>query len=284
MDGERLVLIILGVIGAVGAIPGIIQIIRSVLNFFYALLSFRNLSIGEIGRTSYRGIPHVTIKIALVGKEDIIVDEVFVQSKLSYARRIEGFFAWLQLGIGYVLDDVEGLNTVLGKSPPYTTWIPVIPFYRIHNSHIRRPLSTIWGIVIFYYFIIFCIFPPYWLFLFMGPYAELRLFSGDEKVSLSGKDSNVELKRPFILKSGIENILTIGYRPSLYYNSILMTKLFIQNAKISYVKKPRELRTTKLPQNNEFIWRVTDILRVKVKGKMRGYSVKFGTSYVNIHL
>ena len=284
MDGQSLGLIILAIIGAVGAIPAILQIIKSVWNFFYALLSFRNLSIGEIGRASYRGIPHVTIKIALTGKEDIIVDEVFMQSKLSYPRRIEGFFAWLQLGIGYLLDDVEGLNTVLGRSPPYTTWIPVIPFYRINNSYIRKPLSTIWGIVIFYYFIIFCIFPPFWLFLFMGPYAELRLFSGNKKVSLEEKDSKVELKRPFILKSGIENIFTISYRPSLYFTSVLMTKLFIENAKISYVKEPPKLRTTKLPRNNEFIWMVTDILRVKVKGKMRGYSVKLGTSYVNIHL
>ena len=283
MDGQSLGLTFLAIIGALGALLGFLQIIKRVWNFFSELLSFKNLSIGEIGRASYRGIPHVKIKIALVGKEDLIVDEVFMQSKLSYPRRIDGFFAWLQLGIGYLLDDVEGLNTVLGRSLPYITWIPVIPFYRINNSYIRKPLSAIWGIVIFYYFII-CLIPPLWLFLFMGPYVELRLISENRKVTLREKDSKAELKRPFILKPGIEYIFAISYRPSLYFTSVLMTKLFIDNARISYVKEHPKLRKTKLPRNNEFIWRVTDTLKVKAKGKMRGYSVKLRDSYVNIHL
>lgn len=283
MDGHSSGLIILAIIGAVGAIFAILQIIKRVWNFFYELLSFKNLSIGEIGRVSYHGIAHVKIKIALVGEEDIIVDEVFMQSKLSYPRRIEGFFAWLQLGIGYLLDDVEGLNTVLGRSLPYITWIPIVPIHRINNSYIRKPLSVIWGIITFYYFVI-CLIPPFCLFLFTGPYVELRLFAGNKKVTLREKDSKAELKRPFIIKSGVENIFTISYRPALYFTSVLMTKLFLENARISYVKEPPKLRTIKLPRNNEFILRATDILRVKVKGKMRGYSVKLGDSYVNINL
>ena len=101
---------------------------------------------------------------------------------------------------------------------------------------------------------------------------------------LSEKDSKEELKRPFILKSGIENSFTISYQPSLYFNTLLMTKFFIENVKISYVKEPPRLRTIKLPRNNEFTWKVTDIPRVKVSGKMRRYSVKLGASYANIHL
>jgi len=46
-------------------------------------------------------------------------------------------------------------------------------------------------------------------------------------VRLSEKDSKEELKRPFILKSGIENSFTISYQPSLYFNTLLMTKFFI---------------------------------------------------------
>ena len=276
-------LTVLTVVAAVSGIPALFLLGKKVVGFFYGMVSFKNLGIRAIKRTSYSGIPHVTIKIAFAGREDIIVDEVVIQSKLSYPRRIDAIFAWLQLGIGYFLDDVEGLNNVLGKSPPYLTWIPSVPSHRINKLYIRKPLSAICGIVTFYYFIV-CLFPLMWPILFMGPYVELRLFAGNEKVSLSEKDSNGESKRPFILKSGIDNIFTIGYQPSLYFNSVLMTKLFIGNAKVSYVKEPAKLRRTRLPRNNEFIWRVTDILRVKVKGKLRRYSVKLGGSYVNIHL
>lgn len=275
--------IILGILGAVSAIPILFQAIRKLWNFLYETLSFRNLSIHAIGRASYSGIPHVTIKIAFTGKEDVIVEEVVIQSKLSYPRRIEGLLAWLQLGIGYFLDDVEGLNNVLGRSFPNTAWIPSVPFHRINNSYIRKPLSVIWGLIVFYYFIVL-LFPLFLPFLFMGPYWELRLFSGNEKVRLSDKDSKVELKRPFIIKSGIENSFTMSYKPSLYINTLLMTKLFLENAKILFMKEPPKLRKIKLPRSNEFAWKVTDILRMKVSGKMRRYSVKLGAGYANIRL
>jgi len=284
MDGQTSGWYILWIfLTVVTAIPVLFQAIRKLWNFLYEILSFRNLRIRSIRRRSYSGIPHVEIKIALTGKEDLIVDEVVIQSKLSYPRRIEGLLAWLQLGIGYFLDDVEGLNNVLGRSFPYIAWIPSAPFHRINNSYIRKPLSAILGLVTFYYFIV-CFFPLFWPFLFIGPYWELRLFSGNEKVRLSGKDNKVEFKRPFILKPGIENSFTISYQPSLYFNTLLMTKLFIDNAKISYVKEPPRLRTIKLPRNNEFTWKVNDILRVRVSGKMRRYSVKLGASYASIHL
>jgi hypothetical protein len=267
----------------IAAIPVLFQAIRKLWNFLYEILSFRNLRIRSIGRRSYRGIPHVEVKIALTGKEDLIVDEVVIQSKLSYPRRIEGLLAWLQLGIGYFLDDVEGLNNVLGRSFRYiTTWIPSAPVHKINNPYIRKPLSAILGLVTFYYFIVL-LFPLFWPFLFIGPYWELRLFSGNEKVRLLEKDSKRELKRPFILKLG-ENSFNISYQPSLYFYTLLMTKLFIENAKISYVKEPPRLRTIKLPRNNGFVWKVNDILRVKVSGKMRRYSVKLGASYANIHI
>jgi hypothetical protein len=282
MDSQISVWSIFGYfVAVITIIPIIFQIIRKTWNLLYEILSFRNLKIRSIGRKSYSGIPHVEIKIALTGNDNLIVDEVDIQSKLSYPRRIEGLLAWLQLGIGYFLDDIEGLNNVLGRSFPNIIWIPSFPFHRIHNSYIRKPLNIILGLVTFYYFIIFLI-PIFWPFLFIGPYWELKMFSGNEKIKLLEIDSKTELKRPFILKSGIENNFTISYQPSLYLTTLLMTRLYVENTKISYVKEPPRLRTIKLPRNKEFIWKVTDILRVRVSGKMKRYFVKLGVSYVNI--
>lgn len=283
MDGQISGLdILLWFLAVLTAIPVLFKAIGKLRNFLYEILLFRNFKIRSVGRRSYSGTPHVEIKIAFTGKGNLIVDEVEIHSKLSYPRRIEGALAWLQLGIGYFLDDVEGLNNVLGKSFPYTSWIPVFPFHRINNPYVRKPLNVVLGLVAFYYFGVL-MFPLGWPFLFIGPYWELRLFSGNEKVRLSEKESRVELKRPFIIKPG-ENSFIISYQASLYFNTLLMTKLFIENAKISYVKKPDRLRTIKLPRNHEFTWKANDILRMKVSGKMRRYSVKLGESYANIKI
>lgn len=281
MDGQSLIYVGI-ILGIVPVILILFQVIPRLWNFLYEILRFRNLSIHAIGRTSYRGIPHIMIKIALVGKEDMIVNEVFMKSKLSYSRRFEGFWAWLQLGIGYVLDDVEGLNTVLGRSSPYIGLI-AIPFHRIKKAYIRKPLSLLWGMFILWYFIIF-LFPPFLPILFWGPYQELRLFSGNKEVRLSKKGSKVELERPFILKPGFEKCFTISYRSSSLYYPFFSSKVIVKNAKISYVKERSKLRGIRLPRNNEFTWKVTDILRVNVCGKMKRYPVKLGESYVNIHL
>jgi len=282
MVGQSLGLTILATLGVASAIPVVYQIIKNLWNFFYEILSFKNLSIRAIGRTSYHGIPHIMIKSAFVGKGDMIVDEVVIQSKLKYTRRIEAFWEWLRLGIAYFLDDVEGLKSVLGESFFSILWIPVFPFHRINNSCIRKPLNAISGIITFYYFIV-CCFPLFWPLLFGGPYQELKLFSRNEDVGLSEKGSKVELKRPFIIKPGFERSFTIRYRPSLlYFDTLFTLKVFIENAKILYVKEPTKLKKTKLPRKNEFTWKVTDVLRVKVCGKMKGYPVKLGDSYVNI--
>lgn len=281
MDGQRLIYVGI-VIGAVPVILILFQVIPRVWSFLYEILRFKNLSIRAIGRTSYRGRPNIMIKTALVGKEDMIVNEVSMQSKLSYSSRFEGFRGWWRLGIAYVLDDVQGLNTVLGTSTPYIG-LMAVPFHRINKAYIRKPFSFLWGILILYYCIIF-LFPPFLPILFWGPFQELRLFSGNEEVKLSKKGSKVELERPFILKPGFEKYFTISYTSSSLYYAFFRSKVILKNAKISYVKEPSKLRGLRLPRNNEFIWRVNDILRVNVSGKIRKYPVKLGDSYVRIKL
>lgn len=271
-------------LAALAAIPILVQIITRVGNLFYEILSLRNLSIRVMGRTSYRGVPHVMIKSALVGKGEMIVNEVVIQSKLKYTRGIEGVWAWLRLATGYFLDDVEGLNNVLGRSFPYIVWIPILPFHTISRWYIRKPLNVISGIITLWYFLI-CWFPLLWPLLLAGPYQELRLYSGDEDVRLSEKGSKVELKRPFIIKAGFERSFAIRYRPSLlYFNTLFALKVFIKNAKVLYVKEAPKLGKTELPRNGGVTWKVTDILRVKIRGKIRGYPVKLGDTYVSIHL
>lgn len=266
------------VLAVVSAIPIILHALRKLFYSLYELLSFQNLGMRSVGRRSYGGIPHVDIKIALSGQQDLIVDEVVIHSKLLYPRRIEAVFAWLQLGIGYLTDDSEGLNTVLGRSFPSITWIPSAPFHKIGNPYIRKPLNILLGIITFYYFTVF-LFPVFWPFLFSGPYWELKLYSGNENIRFSEKDTKAEVKRPFIIKSGVENNFVISYQPSLYINTMLMTKLFIENGKILYVKEPPRFRKLTLPRENEFTWKAIDVLRVRVSGKMRKYSVKLGASY-----
>ncbi len=270
------------IFAVISSIPFVFVITKKLRGLLYEIFLFKGLSIRVIDRVSSRGSSNIVIKTAFVGKEDVIVDEIIVESKLTYPDRFGGLLAWLRLGIGYISDDVEGLNTVLGRSYPYIGFI-AIPCHRIKKAYIRKPVSAIWGIIILYYFVIF-LFPPFWVVLSWGPYQELRLFSGDEKVKLSKKGSEVELERPFILKQGFEEHLTISYGQPLLYYPLLKSRVFLKNAKISYVKEPSKLRGGKLPRNGEFIWKATDILKVKMCGKVIRYPVELGVSYVTIYL
>jgi hypothetical protein len=283
MSEHNVFWIVIQFLGAISAIPVLVLFVKKIFNLFYMTFSFRYFKIRATGRRSYSGSPQITIKIAFTGKEDIIVEDVVIQSKLLYPRPIDGILAWIQLGIGYFIDDVKGLHNVLGDSFLLMTWIPSAPVHRINISYIRKPLSIIFGIIIFYYFIVLLIMPLFWPFLFMGPYWELKLSSTNEKIRLSEKDSKIELKRPFILKSGIDNSFIIGYQPSIYFNTLIMQKVYIRSAKISYIKEPSKLRTIRLPREKEYIWKVKDVLKVKVSGKMRRYSVNLGISYVNVN-
>jgi len=276
-------LIILAILGAASFIPVVIKMVNVGWNFFYGLLSFKNISIRGIGEISHRGMPNIMTKMAFVGKEDAIVEELVVHSRLKYQRRIEGVLAWIQLLVGYFRDDVEGLSNVSGKSTTSFLWIQQpFPFSRINRPPIRKPLNILWGLFHLYYFCL-CLFPPLWPMLFSGPYYALNMLSEDEKVRLSKKGSEVELERPFILKSGFEEYCRVAYRPSqLFFVTIFGQRVFLKDAKISYVKEASKLRIIRLPGKNEFTWKVVDNLRLKVRGKMRRYSVELGESYVNI--
>ncbi len=281
MDGLNFWEIILLVVGVFSVIPIIIHGIIRLRILLSSALSYKHLRVKAIGRRSYSGYPHVTIKIAFTGTEEIIIDELNIQSKLSYPRRIDAVFAWLQLGIGYILDDVEGLKNVLGNSFPTLSWLPSGPIHRINNAFIRKPISFILGIYVFYYLII-SILPIFWIFLFAGPYAELRLFSGNERVRLLEKGKEDEEIRPFILKSGTESTFNMSYKPSLFYNLLFGQKMVFPDAKIFYLKRTPRFRKLKLPHGDDFCWKVIDILRIKVSGKWREYNVNLGASYANI--
>jgi len=276
-------LVVLAFLGAASFIPVLVKIINVGWNFLYELLSLKNLSIRAIGEISHSDIHNVMTKMAFVGKDDVIIDEVFVYSKLRYQRRIEGPLAWMQVVVGYLRDDVEGLSNVLGKSIESYLWIFIFPFHRIKRPYIRKPLSILWGLVILYYFLM-CLLPPLWPVLFSGPYYALSMLSENGKVKLSKKGSKMELARPFILKSGSEEYFRICYELSEpCYQTIFGQKVFVEHAEVSYVKAASKLRIIRLPDKNEFTWKVNDNLRVKIRGKMRRYHVKLGESYMNIN-
>jgi hypothetical protein len=271
---------------AVGMFLGIIivlfilfQGIKRLWNFLTLTLPFRNLRINTISRTSDNGIPQVMIKLIYSGKKDIVIEDVDIKAKLSFLRKFDGFLAWLQLGFAYFTDDVESLNIMLGKSSNSIVWIPNARVHKINQPYIRKPLSVIFGVITIWYFLIFFL-PPFWPCLFVGPYWAMNIKANNEKVKLTKKENGMVLNRPLRVKHGIDNVLTIEYKPSLYFlNMSLMKK-----AKIYFEKVIPESRYTILFRNNSLKWKVNDDINIKVKGKIRRYSVTLGMGYINVRL
>ena len=284
MDGQSSAWIYAAsILGLIAVIPFFHQVFTKLRDLSYETLMFRGLSIRVKDRIWYCGACHVAAKVAVMRKDDVIVDEICVLSKLTYPGRSQGPRAWLQLGVGYIRDDVEGLNTVLGRSGP-SIGLMAIPFQRIKPAYIRKPLSAVWGVLTLWYFIIYLLVPLFWPLLLWGPYAEVRLLSGDADVRVRERDSEAQLDRPFVLRPGFEKQLAITYRPASVYYRPLIGKMFLDSAKIAHVGEPGEWRGLRLPRNGQFIWKASDVLSIRGHGKVTRYCVKLGDSYVSLRL
>jgi len=263
------------------------QGIKKAWNLFYFKTSYRNFRASVLNRTSNEGVPIEKLQFEVSGKKDFIIDEFNVQMSCNFIRRIDGLVAWVRLGTAYLTDNRENLNMLLGKKWPGIVWFPNAPVQKINNQYIRKPLSIIFGIITFWNFILLLL-PPIWLYLILigpvGPYWALNMSSVDNKVKWTLEGSKQEeLTRPVILKAGSINTMYLTYKPILYLD-LFSIKQDIKHAKIYYLKECPKLVNTNHRQFSGFTWKANDVLRLKIRGKMRKFSVKLGEGYINVRL
>lgn len=255
--------------------------IASVARGAWRSLAFPDLAIRVLGGESKRTAPEATLKLAYVGNNPLIIEAVSIKSRLGALSRWHGLLAWPQLINGYIMDDRDGLQTVLGMSFPVSTRIPGAPVHRIEHTYLRRTLSWLFGLVTLWYLISFLLNPLAWPLLFAGPYGRFELVAPDEAVQIKDATSNDELTRPFVtrpfvLKPSREQHLHLSYQFSL------KARGFSAETPYAYVNEAPKLHPYKLPRPGKFVWQGKEVLLVRVRGKWREYPITLGTALVSI--
>jgi hypothetical protein len=270
-----IILAVLCLIPVIYAINRYVQIItdEKVFDLSSTGLAIRPLKIVTIDDNT-----EVTLKVAYIGAKKVIIEDLYLKSRLTYLSGHERILAWIKLAVGYFADDVVGLKTVNGRMSRSSTWIIGGPVYNIENKYVRKSVSALLGLVTVWFFV-FYLLPAFWPLLWSGPYLRFQQIAADENLKIfRGK---AKLTTPFILDPGMEEQMTVQYRPSSMIPTLGSSSQAL-NAKMIPANEPLETKPYRLPRPSEFTWKTECSLYVRVESNK--YRVDLGTGIVQLEL
>jgi len=198
----------------------------------------------------------IKIKIAYAGSSPLIVRRIELTSVLSLASSKERLLAWFQLARGYLTDDWEGLQTVLGQS-----------FARKEPVWLRKTVNLILGIL-FSLFIISLLYNPFgWIILFIGPHSNLRIIASD--VNTKEIQTGTDQVLPFLIKSSEEKEFLIEYAFSV-------KSRYFPSTKAKYVRDMPEKSLWKLPRPGHLVLQGNVKLLIKTSGLWAAHRINLG--------
>lgn len=238
--------------------PGIIGFLYKFLNtatrflpFYYTHADF-DIAVIEQDTKNQK----VKIKIAYAGSSSLIIKGVELTSILSLASSKERIISWFQLARGYLTDDWEGLQTVLGQK-----------YARKEPVWLRKTLNLILGILLSLIIISLLYNPFGWIILLIGPYSSLRIISSD--VNTKDIQSGANQVLPFLIKPAEEREFLIDYTFAVKSRNFTSTKA-------KYVLDMPEKSLWKLPRPGHLILRGNVKLLIKTSGLFATHRINLG--------
>ena len=230
----------------VSAIVSFILVLPFIKNGFMRIYLFikRDILYGDIScrvlrHTKYRKSFTTKIKIAYVGNEDFLEDIIFGY-QLRYPALFDRILASINIAIGYITCDMNGLTTMLGNKR-YRFEPPMVHLWNA-SKLIKYPVSILYGLTYLYMSLVPII---GWLFLLWGPYGKFSLESISDSMRIVAGDKDVKL--PLILKRGDEIILEINYRMGINAKGFSNDTLY--KFLVGFPK-----RTLRPPKPGNFTW------------------------------
>lgn len=245
----------IGVLSALASsiLIALYKLLSNVIRFpgIYRKLADLDVSVIEHEKNNQK----VKIKIAYAGSSPLIVKRIELTSSLSLASRKERFRAWFQIARGYLTDDWEGLQAVLGQR-----------FIRKEPVWFRKSFNIIIGIT-FSLLILSLIYHPFGLImLLIGPYSDVKIKSSN--INIEDVQSGIKIL-PFLIGSAEEREFLIDY------TFAVKSKLFIPT-KAEYVQDKPKNPLWKLPRPGRHVLRGNVKLLIKTQGLLATYRINLG--------
>lgn len=219
--------------------------------------------------------PKAHIKVAYAGSTPLIWEAIKITANLKIPTRLERVAAWVQIAVGYLTYDIEGLETVLGHRYSFNHY-PLIHTWRGPRL-LNRALSFLNGLWMCYFLLLMFITPIVgWMFLLSGPYGRFELVADDSSIEIKDVVGGTTLKEPFLLKPGVEEELFIGYEWTLKAPG------FWPNTRIDYVTECPKRSFWRLPHKDEFVWQASEIIHIRMRNRWQTYPVSLGTGLVKL--
>jgi hypothetical protein len=207
------------------------------------------------------------VKLAYSGSVSLVVSEMRLRSHLDFPNNRYRIVSWFQLLRGYLTNDIEGLQAMLGPR----LVLAKSPFARIGNIII----GILWLVLLLSWLYS----PIGWLaILLAAPNVPVELSASDDQIQLVDMVTKNKKNRPLLVKPGQEAEYMLSYRFSV--NGIG----FQRNYQADYVNANEipQKPVCKLPRPREFVRRTEEKLLLKAGNRWVTYSVTLGERFVRL--
>lgn len=194
------------------------------------------------------------IKVAYVGEKPAILSDILFSYELEQPSPGDSFMQWVNIAMGYLTCDMQGLTTILGTKD-YEFAPPMVHLWK--SRWTKYPMSVLVGLYFSYFILLALLLSPTLIPLALlgsGPYGRFALSSTASSMSITYAEG-IALELPFVLNQGDERILELKYRVGL------SAKGFPADTPYQFLTEwPK--RTFRPPKPGNFAWRGRGTLSV----------------------
>lgn len=209
---------------------------------------------------------HARLRVINASTKPFVVSKATFRMKLTSCTPLHRLLMWPQLVIGHLINDVNGLNAVMGYK--YSDFKP-------RWMWIRRPLNIVIGLTMAGMVLSMSYSPIGWLFLLLiDPYYDLYLLANNDQIELTESVAGRPRTRPLLVTSATEQEFDVRF------NFYTKAKFFPKESKARHASAVPPLSWSRLPRVSEAVWKGKAQLLLNIHGGWRARRVPLGSQLV----
>jgi hypothetical protein len=240
-----LAVLVLEVLGAIGALPVLYLFISKIYQYVTRNVLYKDMHCRVLDHRIKGKTFTTRIKIAYTGTRSEALEDVLLTYRLKLRSPYDRFLSYVNVAVGYLLCDMQGLATLLGtqhhRSEP-----PMVHLWKQPRA-VKYPVSILVGLMFLYDTLLMLLLPPIgWIVLNSGLYGRFSLDGIMENMTITNEEGKV-IRLPTILQPGTEITLDFKYRMGL------KAKGFSIDTPYRFLSDfPK--RTIRPPKPGNFVW------------------------------